>query len=290
MIDISDKDVFESATSVEPAPVADAAPPKLEAETPPATEDAHIRDDKGRFAPKEREAQPQSETSAETPEPRVPPHRLREEAEARRQAEDRARSLESESATLRRELEELRRANVKTEPQEPPPSLWENEQAWGQNLVGPLEKRMVEMRVDFSRQVAEVKHGSEKVRAAYQAFAEAAQGGDPAAVYIASNAEKLSDPFGAIIDWHSKASVVREIGTDPEAYKEKLLSDPEFLAKAVEMARKTAEASSGAPQGQQPPAFNLPPSLNSSRGSSPAAPATSMSDSELFRFATTQSR
>lgn len=77
----------------------------------------------------------------------------------------------------------------------------------------------------------------------------------------------------AIMDWHRQQEVIRTVGTDPAAYRQKLqdelLNDQAFVTRVIEHVR----ASQGGPQAQQSRPQNvtrLPPSLTRVTGAAPA--------------------
>jgi hypothetical protein len=99
--------------------------------------------------------------------------------------------------------------------------------------------------------------------------------------------QQSSDPGETLMEWHREQKTMREVGNDPNAWLEKKLeerlTDPTFLAKAVEKARGVA--SSAATNGNSRPNVQLPPSLaNMSRAeSSNGEDDSDLSDEALFR-------
>jgi hypothetical protein len=90
-------------------------------------------------------------------------------------------------------------------------------------------------------------------------------------------------PYGELVAWHKRQSVLREIGEDPEAYKAKLRdelkNDPEFVKTVIATARQSAQPGKGAPQ-----AIDLPPSLNRTTGSGgQVAPSAPQTEAEIFQ-------
>lgn len=201
-------------------------------------------------------AQPPAQSDA------VPAWRLREEAEGRRQAEARAAQIE-------RQLEELRRSQ---EAAKPKPEIWDDPNAFiEQNIkrnVDPIQQQMTQMREQYSQMMAIQQHGADKVQAAFAALDQAAKAGDPEALMVVQRVKTNSmHPFGDIMNWHNRQSVLTQVGGDLEAYKKKLtdeareaaLKDPEFVQKAIESARANAR-----PVIRPPQAANVTklPSLN----------------------------
>src|SRR5690606_4437628 len=87
------------------------------------------RDEQGRFAPKAQEepvqqpVNPEPEQQPTEPkQPGIPPYRLKEEADARRAAEERASRIEREMAELRQQITQ---STKKAEPEQPAPEPWD---------------------------------------------------------------------------------------------------------------------------------------------------------------------
>lgn len=177
----------------------------------------------------------------------VPAWRLREEAERRRE-------LEREAAELRKFKETVEAERKK---QEGPKSLYEAEDPdayLGDKVraeLDPVQKAIQEAREEtrktrefYSQREAIRTHGAEKVDAAYKALDAAINGGTLNRDAVLADLAASMDPFGDIVAWHKRHTLLTEIGNDPEAYRQRqsdeLLKDPEFLAKAVEAARAQA--------------------------------------------------
>jgi hypothetical protein len=113
-----------------------------------------------------------------------------------------------------------------------------------------------------------------------EAYAAAQKQIDPA---LKARMQQSRDPGETLIEWHREQKTRAEVGSDLNAYKQRLrdeaLKDPEFLAKAVEAARDGAK-----PQSNGRPLIDLPPSLNGASRSNAAlrAGTTDMSDEQLF--------
>ena len=113
---------------------------------------------------------------------------------------------------------------------------------------------------------------------AYQAAQKAV---DPA---LKARMQSSRDPGKTLLEWHRENKVKAEVGSDPNAWLEKKLEerlkDPTFLAKAVELARGSAQSqpSNGRPR------VELPPSLSAQSRSSaaPKGGSEDVSDHELF--------
>jgi hypothetical protein len=119
-------------------------------------------------------------------------------------------------------------------------------------VVDPIQKEVGQLREFYSQREAVRDHGKETVETAFQSLHQAALSGDPDARATVERVKKSMDPFGDIVSWHKKSSVIREVGNDPNAFiqrkLEEALNDPTFLAKAAEKlsGKKPAASASGA--------------------------------------------
>ena len=252
-----DKELFDSALTDE-TPEIEA--PQVEAPEP----EAPPRDEHGRFAPKAKEVEPKEE---ETPQPGanqpeqpksegIPPWRLKEEADARRAAEERARQYE-------RDLEAMRQQIAQNKQPEKVPDIFEDPNAFVdygvRSAVDPVKQEITQLREFYSRREAEREFGADKVKAAYDAIGQGLQSRDPESIAIYQRAMQSLDPYGEIVRWHQKTTVFSQIGSDPNAWLEKQLEerlkDPAYQAKLMERIR-------GSVQPAQRPITQLPPSLN----------------------------
>lgn len=273
---MTDEELFNSATTDEPV-------------EQPATEQpqGQPRDEHGRFAPVQAEAEAPAEPEPE-PQPaleqpkaakedaHVPSWRLREEREAREAAERRFQEAQS---TWQRQFEQLQSRLPKEEPK-PPPDLYENPNEFvGYNVrqaVDPIDKKIGEMREFYSRRDAEREHGPEKVKAAYDWIAQGMASRDPDAVATYQRAMQSMHPFGDLVTAHQQRTVYQQIGSDPSAWFEKTfeqrLADPKFAATVLQKIQQSTR--------QNPPGttVQLPPSLN--RATSAAPPAGDDDDGE----------
>lgn len=253
------------------------------AETQP---EAQPRDESGKFATKaqsEPEAQPTAETQSQEREPAIPPHRLREEAEARRAEKERADRLEQ----MLTQMLQTQRAPTQQAPQQPqePPDIFTDPEAWFKHKrdqeIAPMLQQIQAARLDDARAVAAVVHGDETVKAAEQAFNELAKRGavDPAEY---QRIQSSPNPYRAAVEWHKRHSVLSEIGDDPSAYREKIKA--EILA----------ELNAGQQTQQQPPAnvVKIPSSLNRATSAAPGNQGGGqvLSDAALFNSVTSRQR
>lgn len=228
---------------------------------------------------------PVKEPPAETH--RVPLSEHLAEREKRQEWERKAREYE-------RLLQQTQQAK------EPPkaPEFWEQPETSVdyrvQQAVAPLQQALQQQAEMFSRVRAEDKYGAEVVEAAYKDLAERVQSGDPSARFDYQRIMAGQHPYGALVELHRQRETLREIGSDPAAYKEKLagdlLNDPAFLAKALEAAKAKAAQNPSVvtftPSGKPKSAAIPSVSTMGSAASATGGIADDASDDDLFdRFA-----
>lgn len=278
----NDQDIWDSVDESEATQV----------ETPPVEAVAEVadttpRDERGRFAPKTvAEQEAEQAAVAETPpaateQPKdathgIPPWRLKEEADARRAAEERASNQERELADLRRQFQAIQK---QSEPKPVSPDLYENPEGFvdhrNSQAIEPIKNEISQLREYYSQRDAVREHGAEKVEAACKALDKSLRSRDPEATAVYQRAMSSIDPFGDIMRWHKKQTIFSTIGDDPDAFVERQieerLKDPTYQAKMLERIRGTAQAR---PSTVTP----LPPSLN--RATSAAALSGDEDDSD----------
>jgi hypothetical protein len=256
---ISDADVFQEAVAVEPK-VETEAPEKEQAEEVQAERD---RDEKGRFVAKDKDEEvgdepaPVAEAALEEapPEPvkekpdhRIPLTELLNEREKRQNAERQREAYEQELSQLRQQMQALQ------QPKEPI-DIFANPEAYTQSIEQQMGEKLRAMEANFSLRLAHNKHGEVFT----EAFQEVMQ--RPLSDPMRQQVINSSDPGETLVSLYQRERTYKEVGTDPAAYKAKILEDalkdPSFLAQAMQTARQTA--------GAQPKPNNkidLPPSLN----------------------------
>lgn len=291
--DVSDADLMASAFQDEP-------PAEEPEASPPAADDGDKpRDEHGRFAAKPQEsapevAKPQNEPAASEPpadsgEDRVrgeiPAWRLKEEADARRAAEQRAQEFERRAVETERRLQEIERREAESRRAQEPIDPLADPNGYKQALEEKFERQRQEDRLENNLQVAQLRHG-EVFDTAYQAFLQAAER-DRA---FGQNMVRSANPGEAIVQWHRREQTLARVGSDPDAYEksvlEKALENPEFLSRAMEKIKAQASGGQPTPNAASRPntVTRLPPSLNSatSAASSHADELVDMSDRELL--------
>jgi hypothetical protein len=270
-----DKELFESAFKDDVTPEPEREPEKQVEERP--------RDEHGRFAPKAQE-----EAEIAEPEPQqqksegIPSWRLKEEAEARRAAEERARATEERSNALAREMEELRRqvmSQTKKAEEAPPPEPWDA--GYTDYIEAKALEKVQKQNEVFSMRMAVKEYGQETVETAYAALGRAMQSGDPAAQAEFQRIQRSQDPYEDLVHWHKRQQVLSTVGNDPNAWLEKQLEerlkDPTYQAALLERIRGTAQ--------QQRPVTQLPPSLNKTTRANTSADVEDESDAGLLKSA-----
>jgi hypothetical protein len=256
------------------------------------------RDESGRFAPKpgdlppvtdnapaavEQPAAAQELTEEHPATGGIPQARLKAEAEKRREAE-------ADAAALRREIAELRGMVQARQPapqpqqEKPPATLWDDPDAFLQSQLTPIQQQMFDQKAGFSKMLASDKHGADIVEAALQAALAAKD--TPEGRILDEKLAKSIHPFDEMVQWHKQQASLARVGNDPDAWLnaeiEKRLSDPAFLAQAVERARTGAASNSNRSQ----PITSLPPSLSRLPAGGNQPQDNDASDSALFSHAT----
>lgn len=106
----------------------------------------------------------------------------------------------------------------------PAPEIWDDPNAFvrsqAMEMVSPLRQQMLAM----AREVAEVRYQPDAVKAAEDAFNNAARTGQIDPVEY-NRIQSSPNPFAAAVQWHQKTTTMAEIGSDPAAYKAKLAEE-----------------------------------------------------------------
>jgi hypothetical protein len=212
-------------------------------------------------------------------EPRIPSGRLREETRRAQAAEAERDTVRAELKALNDRFEAFTRGQQQPRPQEQQPAKTEPE-----GIPDPFAEpekhtayiisqavRQAETRVREQFIESNLADGLEthkgEFTAAYTELkkigeAEKAQFGRSTTV---GRIWASPNPTRELMKWHKQQTTLRDIGDDPQAYADKLLDDPEFLARAVERARESARTGNN---GRARATTRLPPSLNSQTGGS----------------------
>jgi hypothetical protein len=252
------QEMFDTAVTAVPEAEPTATPPEAPAE------------------PEPKQGEPPPTPPVEPPEAAIPSWRLREEAEARRLAEDRARMLEAR----------LNEVAAHIQRQQKQPDFFENPDEATQALIlrtlQPYAEEQRKQTMYNSQLIAKAVHGAERVDEAERAFLEARE---REALDPADYERVVQSPnrYDAVVQWHKRQSVLASVGDDPEAWFQKRLEaamdDPKVQAKFIERTQKGAAS--------RPSETRLPPSLSrtTAAASNAGEPLGDMSDASLFKYA-----
>lgn len=92
------------------------------------------------------------------------------------------------------------------------------------NAVDPLAKQQVQQAEQFSRMMAVDKFGEEVVNTAYAELAQRINT-DPNARLDHQRIMSSPHPYAALVQWHKQQSVLKEVGEDPAAYRERVKAE-----------------------------------------------------------------
>jgi hypothetical protein len=275
--ELDDQSLFDEAVADDVAETTETGQQDTPAD-PPA-DDKH-RDDAGRFA----KGEPESKGDKSNPDSRIPEWRREEIAAEKNRAVDDAKAARDEAARERAAREELQRRLDALQPKKDPnqddgPDPLLDPAAFRKSVKEEIRQEMLAERREESLQRAHKAYGKEFE----DAYSAAQQRLDPA---LKAKMQASRDPGETLVQWHREQKTMQEVGSDPNAWLEKKLEerlkDPAFLAKAVELARGSAQPSSQQQNGR--PLVDLPRSLSGVSRSNAAVKADleDKSDRELF--------
>lgn len=279
---------------------------EIEAKGEESDKDKPEGDDEGKAAGEGKDGKEQSAQSDADADGkgRVPSARLREQTEKTRAAETERDTLQ---ATLDTERENSRKAidalNARLDgvlaamqrqqaPQgqqngqqqaQPaaPPDLFEDPKGFVDHLnkgwdqrVATLADQMERQRVNSSLELANYRHG-ETFTKAMEAMGKL-DPRNPDDLALGRRLMASPNPGEAIVQWHQRNETLREVGSDPAAYKKRiadetrtaLMQDPEFRKQLL--ASLKADAETGGPDGKPRTQVRLPRSLNGATGGNSA--------------------
>ena len=192
----------------------------------------------------------------------IPSSRLREEAERRRAAEQERDNFRAELAALRVAQQQARQPQ-----QEQPvkPDLFSDPDGWAAEQRAQIERDLTARHVNAALADAHDEHGEEFV-AAYKALT-SLNPSDPVARSTVQRIWDAPNPGKAVMRWYGEQKILREVGGDPNAYKQKvaqeIMSDPEFRRQILAEMRGEATRGDG---GRPSTTTRLPKSLNGAAG------------------------
>ena len=268
---------------------------EVEAKDGEAETDGKNGDDKAEAEAATKEA-PESQQDRQG---RVPAGRLREQSERARAAEAERDALKAQLAEKQaesdRKLAELtakmegfmqaarqapQPAPKPAEAQQPEaaPDLFEDPKAYLEYVnktiearTNALQEQMRRSALETNLQMARVRHGQ-----TYEAAESALKGLDfrnPENVDLVKRLENSPNPGEALVAWHKRNEVLREVGEDPAAYKARiaeetrkaLAADPTFRQELLAALRGEAETGDN---GRPRTITRLPPALARASGNS----------------------
>lgn len=278
-----DVDIYDAAVADET--------PKEEPKAEEAPQEGRQRDEKGRFVSANAETEQPDESQPGVPQESEPPQqveekpdsipswRLKEEADAKREAIERAAKYQSELDQLKQQMWQMQAASQQ-KPQDEPIDIFADPDAYQSRVNQTMEERFRAMEGNFSLRLASYKYG-DTFQEAWQDMVNRTMNGDD---QFRQQVLQSPDPGETLVQLYKREQVMSEVGQDPTAYRSKVLEDalkdPEFLAKAIEAARATAGAQPSSTK------VELPPSLNKATAAQSAGRQEDMTDSGLYNYAT----
>jgi hypothetical protein len=255
----TEQEMFDSALSDAPVETAVETPQEQPKEAQPAT-DQRQRDERGRFAPKAEQEQPKTEaapapkvvteqpTTTEKERGEIPAWRLREEAEAKREAIARAEQHQRDNEDLRRQLAAMQQqfGLVQRQLQDkanPPPDRYVDPEGFDRYQASQWDMRLRQRDVATSEMLARIKFGDDLYDKAEKALESHVRlnPSDP----IVSVLQGASQPAFEMVKWFQQQETHKRLAGKSiddllKEESEKLLNDPAFLAKAIEKAKAIA--------------------------------------------------
>ena len=231
-------------------------------------------------APQPEVQQPQLEQPAQQPPPQapeaqgIPAWRLREEMDARREAEARIRALEEQFAK-----------NQGQQPGQKEPSFFDDPNQATQRIIAQQLQPFVEytnrQMIAMGKMLADNVYGADVVSKAEEAFMEARNNRSLDPVDY-ERVVQSPNRYAECVQWYNNRQVVTTVGNDPMAWFDKQLeqrmADPKFQAALIQKMQGSAKPGT--------PAVQLPPSLSKITASkSNGGGVEDGSDASLWAFA-----
>lgn len=199
----------------------------------------------------------------------VPPGRLREATAARRAAEAERDAALARNREIEVRLQNLERSGNRQQGQQqaPPqrPDMFSDPEGWEKTVRSEIENTITTRYVNASLSEAHEEHG-EKFQQAFQALT-SLDPRDPTNRATVEQIYNSPNPGRSVMRWHQRQQVLRDVGSDPQAYRNKvaqeLMQDPEFRQQFLENMR--GDAMNGN-RGQPRTRVRLPASLNGASG------------------------
>jgi hypothetical protein len=210
--------------------------------------------------------------------PQVPSWRVREINEEKRQIAAENERMKAELAQLRQAPRQVEQPKPAEKPARPDPLLDPD------GYAAAIRQELREEALNERREESLLRAREANQAEFDEAYAAAQKAVDPA---LKARMQATRDPGKTLLEWHREQKTRAEVGNDLAAFRqreqERLLSDPAFLAKAIEKARGQAQTT----QPGKAPAVSLPPSLTRATNASGEASAddNDTSDEGLWRHA-----
>lgn len=212
--------------------------------------------------------------------PQVPSWRVREINDEKRALADKVATLEAEKLQWRNQPAPQVQQPAAQVPARPDPLL--DPEGYAAAIRQEIREEVLSDRRETSLANAHKTYKGEFE----EAYAAAQKQVDPV---LKVRMQQSRDPGETLMEWHREQKTRAEVGTDLNAFRqreqERLLSDPTFLAKAIEKARGVAQPSTQT--GAKPASVvSLPPSLTrTAAAASIETDDDDVSDEGLWRHA-----
>jgi len=210
----------------------------------------------------------------------------------RQAAEAAANAARAEIAAINARFDRLLNAQQPQQRQEPPPAPAKPDpvldpEGYERYVVAQMEQRYTLRRIEETFAETHEALGKD-FEAAYMGL-QKLDPNNPVDKAIGNRIYTAPNPGKALMRWHREQSLLREVGNDPAAYRQKLrdelLDDPDMVKAVLARVREQSEGGQpGAPRN----ITRLPPSLNRARGGSSAKEilgAADNTDAAVFDYA-----
>jgi len=271
MTEITDADLFKAATEEDGGQPQPTEPPVPAPSAPEPTP----------------EEPPAPAAEADSP---IPSWRLREEAEARRLAEQRASALEARLNEIVGHVNQFRAQREEEERSKKVPDFYEDPKAATEaavmNVLAPFVQENRRVLMALNRAVAIGTHKEETVNEAEKEFLTAIERGTLDTSEYESVVQS-PNRYDAVVRWHRRHKTLGAVGDDPQAWFDRQLEErmknPDFQARMLESIRGTAPPARPLGTGRR-----LPPSLSgvTSVAGNGVTRTGVLSDSDLWSHAT----
>lgn len=222
-----------------------------------------------------------SEQDDHPPEPerdergRIPAGRQREEIQRRIAAEQERDAYRAQLAAFQAQLQMQQRPPPQEQANKP--DLFSDPDAWAANQRAEIAREFSARHVNSSMADAHEEHGQE-FEAAYRALT-SLNPSDPSARAMVQRIYDAPNPGRAIMRWYGEQKLLQEVGSDPNAYRQKvakeIMSDPEFRKQFISELRGEAQRGDN---GRPRTTTRFPKSLNEASGGG----TVRTSDPELY--------